>query len=504
MFPINLLRQSARMRPDAIAGVDQDGRISYRDLVAQADALACAYQALAGAARPTIAILGPNSLEMMVAVVAIHAVGGVIVPLNGRNARAELEAQIDFSHPGILVVHQAYRDKVDPGSAKVIVAGAADSDPASLKAHVRHYLGQKPVWQASLADVNGLKFTGGSSGRPKGVEQSFRCLITMISSVIMAFELNENDRFLCAAPMTHGAGAFLFPILARGGSMVMTAETSPEVLLDIIAREKITTTWIPPTLLYKLIDEQRANPRDTTSLRHLIWGGAAALVARLREAMEVFGPVIATAYGQTEAPLIISYGLGKDMTAEKIASVGHVGPLVDVVIRGADGRGLGPGEAGEICVGGDLLMTGYRGMAEETAKTLVDGWLHTGDVGYLDDEGYLFIKDRIRDVVISGGFNIYPSDVEAVLAEHPAISEVVVYGVPDAHWGERLEATVELRAGHEACAEEIIADCRERLGAVKTPKKLHLVSALPKSPVGKVLRREARAHAIAAAQGALE
>lgn len=278
--------------------------------------------------------------------------------------------------------------------------------------------------------------------------------------------------------------------------MVMTSETAPDVLLDLIAAEKITTTWIPPTLLYKLIDEQKSCPRDISCLRHLIWGGAAASIARLAEANDVFGPVIATAYGQTEAPLIVTWGSGAQMTGDKIASVGRANPLVRLAIMDDQGEALAAGELGEICVAGDLLMEGYRGMPEETANTIKDGWLHTGDVGYLDEEGFLFIKDRIRDVVISGGFNVYPSDVEAVLSAHPAIAEVVVYGLPDPHWGERLEASAELRLGAKASAAEILAACRVELGAVKTPKVLHLLKSLPKSPVGKVLRREARAQAL--------
>lgn len=499
MFPISLLRHAARLRPEATAGVGPEGRISYRDLVSRADALACAYQQIAGKPHPTIAILGPNCLDMMIAVVAIHAAGGVIVPLNGRNAQPELEAQCDFAKPDLIVLHESYADKISTSGRAVILAGAPG--PGSVADCLARHGGKTPAWQADLSDINGLKFTGGSSGRPKGVEQSFRCLMTMIQSVILGLDLGADDRFLCAAPMTHGAGAFLFPILARGGCMVMTSETAPDVLLDLIAAEGITTTWIPPTLLYKLIDAQKAQPRDTSSLRHLIWGGAAASVARLREAGEVFGPVIATAYGQTEAPLIITCGTGPEMAGDKIASVGRVNPLVQVAILDAAGQPLPPGQPGEICVAGDLLMSGYRDMPKETARTLIDGWLHTGDVGLLDDDGFLFIKDRIRDVVITGGFNVYPSDVEAVLSAHPAVAEVVVYGLPDAHWGERLEATAELRPGVQATGAEILAACRAQLGAVKTPKTLHLTDALPRSPVGKVLRREARDQAAALAAG---
>ncbi len=499
MFPIDFLRHAALANPEAPAAIDGERSCSYRRLVERSEALAVALERVAGRPRPTVAILGPNNIEMLVAIMAIHAAGAVIVPLNGRNARAELDSQIAFAKPDVLIVHRDYRDKISEPAAPVLVADGAPEDLLSVAAQERASAGRRPDWTAGLDEINGIKFTGGSSGRPKGVLQSFRCINTMVASVMLAFELGPQDRFLCAAPMTHGAGAMLLPTLGRGGCVVMTADTGPASLLDLIERHGITTTWIPPTLLYKLIDEQKARPRAVGSLRHLIWGGAAASVPRLKEAISVFGPVVEVAYGQTEAPLILSAGRGGELTGERLASVGRVGPLVEVAIRDADGRRLGPGEIGEICARGDLLMNGYRDMPEETAKTIRDGWLHTGDIGMIDTDGFLYVKDRLRDVVITGGFNVYPSDVEAALSSHPAVAEVVVFGVPDDYWGERLEAMLEIRDGAAAAADEILAHCRERVGAVKTPKRLHVVASLPRSPVGKVVRREAREQAIAAA-----
>lgn len=496
MFPIEFLRHAALATPEAIAAIDGTRRCTFRELLERAEALGAAFQAATGKARPVIAILGPNDLDMLVAVMAIHATGGVIVPLNGRNAAAELESQVAFARPDVLVVHQVYLDKAPACDAAIVVAGAPEDDPRSVAARLREFAGRRPEWAATLDAINGLKFTGGSSGKPKGVQQSFRCINTLVASVVMAFDLNAGDRFLCAAPMTHGAGALLLPILSRGGCVVMSAEIGPDILLDLIERERVTTTWLPPTALYKLIDAQKARPRDVSSLRHLIWGGAAAATARLEEANAVFGPVVEVAYGQTEAPLILTCGRAAEMQGDRMASVGRAGPLAEVAILDEAGNRLPVGELGEICGRGDLLMSGYRDMPEETAKTIRDGWLRTGDVGMSDADGYLYVKDRIRDVVITGGFNVYPSDVETALSSHPAVSEVVVFGIPDDHWGERLEASVELRDGIAATAQELMDHCRARLGAVKTPKTVHIVTALPRSPVGKVLRREARALAM--------
>ncbi len=497
MFPIDFLRYAARATPEAVAVIDSNKICTFGTLVERSDALGSALQAAGGKLRPVVGILGPNDIEMLGAVMAIHACGGIVVPLNARNARAELDSQIAFARPDVLVVHSAYLDRISPGGPPVMIACGEQGDPRSIAEHERAHVGRCPEWTARPEDINGLKFTGGSSGKPKGVQQSFRSINTLIASVVIAFELRADDRFLCAAPMTHGAGAFLLPILSQGGSVVLSADASPSHLLDLIERQRITAIWLPPTLLYKLIDEQVVNPRDVSSLRHLIWGGAAASVARLREARAVFGPIVEVVYGQTEAPLILTYGRAADMHGERLASVGQVGPLIDVAVLGPDGNRLPPGEIGEICCRGDLVMKGYLAMPEETAATIREGWLHTGDLGMFDENGFLFVKDRIRDVVITGGFNVYPSDVEAALSLHPAVSEAVVFGLPDDHWGERLEAAIEIREGHAVTHQDILDHCKALLGSVKTPKRVYIVASLPRSPVGKVLRREARAQALA-------
>jgi len=492
MFPINFLHKTVLSSPDATAAIDGDIRCSYRTLGVRSDALGCGIQAVAGKPRPIVAMLGPNDLEMLVALLAIHASGSVVVPLNIRNTAHELDAQVSFVKPDVLIVHKAYLDKVLSFDGTVLVAGADSDDARAMVALEQKYAGKAPEWQAELKDMSGIKFTGGSSGVPKGVMQSFQCVNTMVNSLLLKFDLNSEDRYLCAAPMTHAAGAFILPILASGGAVVMTADSSPGSLLDLIENEEITATWVPPTLLYKLIDEQKSSPRNVASLQHLIWGGAAASPARLLEARKLFGPVVEAIYGQTEAPMMLAAGTANELQGERLTSVGKAGPLTELGILDPDGQCLPYNELGEICGRGPLLMDGYLEMPEATAATIRNGWLHTGDLGMLDSDGFLFIKGRIRDVVITGGFNVYPADIEAVLAQHPAVSDSIVFGVPDDYWGERLEASVELRTGETASTEELMSHCKKLAGPVKTPKYIHLVTALPRSPVGKVLRREAR------------
>jgi Acyl-CoA synthetases (AMP-forming)/AMP-acid ligas es II len=220
---------------------------------------------------------------------------------------------------------------------------------------------------------------------------------------------------------------------------------------------------------------------------------------KLKRAIEVFGPVMAGGYGQTEAPASISYltpaehFVGGELASdERLSSVGRPNPLIRVEIMGEHGEVLPQGETGEICVRGDLVMKGYYKAPDKTAETIVDGWLHTGDVGHLDAQGYLHITDRKKDMIISGGFNVYPSEIEQVIWSHPAVQDCAVIGVPDEKWGEAVKAVVERNAGYEVSADELVALCKQKLGSVKAPKSVEFVAALPRSPVGKVLKKDLR------------
>lgn len=216
-------------------------------------------------------------------------------------------------------------------------------------------------------------------------------------------------------------------------------------------------------------------------------------IDRVREVREALGPVLATAYGQTEAPQAITAQPAEAFADEALhPSVGRAGLLTELAVMNAAGRLLPAGETGEVVARGDLLMSGYLEQPELTAETIVNGWLHTGDIGVIDGSGRLFLKDRLRDVIISGGFNVYPSDVEALLGSHPAVRDCVVFGLPDRKWGEAVQAAVQFRPDAKATPAELIVFAKERVGSVKAPKAIHVFEELPRSPVGKVLRREAR------------
>jgi acyl-CoA synthetase (AMP-forming)/AMP-acid ligase II len=352
-----------------------------------------------------------------------------------------------------------------------------------------------------MDDVVMLSPTGGTTGMPKGVMNTHRSAQTFVMHFMLAcpYKADEKPINLAAAPMTHTAGLLAVPCTAQGGTVVVVTKPDPALMIGAIVQHKVTEFFLPPTVIYKLLDIPQITRETFKSVKYLMYGAAPMSVEKLKRAIEQWGPIMAGGYGQTEAPASISNlppdhhfqngVLGSD---ERLSSVGRPNPLIRVEMMNDKNEILPRGETGEICVKGDLVMKGYYKQPEKTAETIIDGWLHTGDVGHIDAEGYLHITDRKKDMIISGGFNVYPSEVEQVIWSHPAVQDCAVIGVPDEKWGEAVKAVVELNAGHSVTAEEIIALCKEKLGSVMAPKSVDFVDTLPRSPVGKVLKKDLR------------
>lgn len=498
MFPVDNFFRTVQRAPDSIAVIDGARTLSYADLAQKVNALASAYQAIDPKPQSRVAVFAYNTLSHLIAWLATLAAGKTWVALNPRNGNEELQRILAVTEPSILHADGDCIDRLDPQGATVILGqeeGATRKPERTMTGLIAAHAGQAPARHPfGLDDLQAIKFTGGSSGIPKGVMQTYRVWNACIASMVASFEFDALDRHLLAAPMTHGVGTLMMPIFARGGTQVFLGPPKPAAILDAIERHRITTVYLPPTVVYMMLAEPGLAARDLTSLRHAIVGGAAIRPDVVRTAMPIFNHALETCYGQTEAPQIAICMRAHDWRDERnLASTGRATLLTQVEVMDGEGRLLPPGETGEIVLKGDLVMKGYFKMPEETARTIVDGWLHTGDVGAIDDCGFVFIKDRIRDVIITGGFNVYPSDVEAVLGSHPAVRECVVFGAPDAKWGEAVQAAVELHDGAEADEAALIAYVKRRLDSVKAPKRVHFADHLPRSPVGKVLRRKAKA-----------
>ncbi len=509
MLPIDLLYAAAARAPDAVAVETPDTSLSYAELVARVDALAAGLQALDPAPRSRVGICAYNTLEHLLALLATLAAGKVWIPLNARDAGEELDLKLEAARPSIVVVDEDCLGKLtaDVGR-RVIGRGGGDGAGDSVAGLIAAGGGRRPARGALDGEATqAIKFTGGSSGRPKGVLQPCRAWLTGAACMIHELGLSAADRYLMAAPLTHGTSCYVMPTLAVGGTLVLGgAVMRPADVLEAFDRASITTTFIPPTVIYMMMAELGDEARGFPALTRLIYGGASMPPEKIREAQRVFGPVIGTNYGQTEAPQVITYlSPSNMMDARTVASVGHASLLTRVAILEPGGDAvLGPGEEGEIVVSGGLVMTGYLDMPDATDEVLRGGWLRTGDVGLLDERGFLFLKDRLRDVIISGGFNVYPSDVEAALVRHEAVHECVVFGLPDEKWGEAVHAAVVRRPGAEAAAADeaaLIEFAKRIVGSVKAPKAIHFKDDLPRSGVGKVLRRVVREDALTAEKG---
>ena len=341
-----------------------------------------------------------------------------------------------------------------------------------------------------------ITYTGGTTGKPKGVIGTSQAMNTMTQIQLAEWEWPENPRFLMCTPLSHAGAAFFVPTVIKGGCLVVLSRFDPAEVLETIERERITATMLVPSMLYALMDHPDSSTRDLSSLETVYYGASAINPVRLAEAIDRFGPIFAQYYGQSEAPMAITYLAKDDHDDKRLSSCGRPSVFLRAALLGDDGQPVPQGEPGEICVAGPLLAAGYWNLPDETAATFHDGWMHTGDVAREDEDGFWYIVDRTKDMIVTGGFNVFPREVEDVIAEHPAVAQVGVIGTPDEKWGEAVTAIVVLRDGSEL-TDEVVAEIqsmvKERKGAVQSPKQVIATEALPLTGLGKPDKKALRA-----------
>jgi fatty-acyl-CoA synthase len=348
-------------------------------------------------------------------------------------------------------------------------------------------------------DLCTVVYTGGTTGRPKGVLMTHRVWAAMTWIQMTEWEFPDPLRIAVATPLSHAALSLVAPVLLRGGAFFVMESFTPDGFFDLVEEHRITATMLVPVMLYALQSHQRCATADMSSMETIFYGASPMSPAKLAQAIEQWGPIFFQFYGQTEAPMVLTH-LKKaehDLSRpERLASCGRPAPWMHVALLDSHNQPVGPGESGEICTRGPLVMNGYKDLPDETAEALSGDWLHTGDVGRFDDDGYLYIVDRTKDMVITGGFNVFPREVEDVISTHPAVSMVMVIGVPDDKWGEAVKAVVVLHADSEP-SEALTAELQQLVKAVKgpqqSPKSIDYVDVLPVTPVGKPDKKALRA-----------
>jgi len=347
-------------------------------------------------------------------------------------------------------------------------------------------------------DLCTVVYTGGTTGRPKGVLMTHRVWQAMTWIQMAEWEFPDDLRIAIATPLSHAAMSLVAPVLVSGGAFYVMESFDADGFFDLVEQHRITATLIVPVMLYALQGHPRYETADMSSMETIFYGASPMSPTKLAQAIEQWGQIFFQFFGQTEAPMVLTH-LKKaehDLARpERLASCGRPVPWMHVALLDADNAPVGPGESGEICTRGPLVMNGYKDLPDETADALSGGWLHTGDIGRFDADGYLYIVDRTKDMVITGGFNVFPREVEDVISTHPAVSMVMVIGVPDEKWGEAVKAVVVLRDGHEpsdALTAELQRLVKDRKGSQQSPKSVDYVDALPLTPVGKPDKKAVR------------
>lgn len=484
--PVSLFWDAVRNYPDHGAASEYDsdgrlvGRISFFGLSERVRSLAAM---LAADHQPgeRIALSAANTIDHVAAYLAIQSAGLVWVPLNPSNGPQLNSAALKKVKPA----------RVLAGPAEAEALRALGVTVQAIPSDLRPAPGFEPV-NRRPSDTMAIKFTGGSTGEPKGVIQSNTAVMANILNMEERYGQEAAPVFLACAPLTHGASHFVLPTLGQGGRLVLVHKPEANLILRLLRDEAVTTNFMTPTLILRLcalVD----GPVKAPALKHIIYGAAPFPPEQLLRAQRVFGPRIAGLYGQTEAPMTIAAITGEELANPALnSSVGRPGRYSEIAIIDPDGSPLPAGQTGEIAVRGPLLMDGYLDDRARTESTIRRGWLHTGDLGHLGRNGYLYITGRASDMLISGGYNIHPAEVEAALLTLPGLDEVCAFGVPDPQWGERLEVAVTPYRNEKLDAELLAKLARELLGPVKTPKAIHILPRLPRNPVGKVTRSSVR------------
>ncbi len=505
---IDYFDNGTKYYPENLAFVDVESGapgISYAQAAPKTHTVANAIRSKGYAKGAHIGILAPNGTDAFLTLLGLFRAEAVWLPINPRNPvptnidlLERFDGELLFYHSSFAVEAKAIFTAV-PGIREAVCIDKAPDGCISFEAWSGECQGEFVSGPVDMAETFAIFPTGGTTGKSKGVVLTHRAVNTMYQNFYAHFDYLDDTRHLVVAPMTHTAGLLGCMHFARGGANVIMAAAAPASICDAIERYQITHLFLPPTVVYMMLALPNIREHDYSSLQHFLVGAAPTSLEKLKQAIDVFGPVMTEAFGQTEAPAAVTCKAPGDYLREdgkvieaRLASIGRPAIGNIVALLDDDGVEVARGTAGEICIKGDLVTPGYYKNPEATAEVRKFGWHHTGDIGVMDKDGFITIVDRKKDMIISGGFNVYPNEVEQVLTRHSAVQDCAVIGVPDDKWGEAVKAIVQLKPDTGCEADELIDLCKAALGGVKSPKTIEFMDDLPRSPAGKVLKTDLR------------
>jgi fatty-acyl-CoA synthase len=498
-----------RLYPDAEFAVFGERRLSYAEALRATHRIANAFVSAGLQPGDRIAILAKNSPEFVLLYYGAFRAGVVPVPLNYRLAPPEWEYILRDAGAKLLVARGEYVSQIEatraalPDIKTAVAIGAAP--PSGWAAWDDWLAGQPdaPCGRHIAGDTDAYQmYTSGTTGRPKGAVLTHRAVSANLTQLntLHRIRIRPGERYLIVAPVYHAAAAVAcFWTVSQGGSLYIQEDFLPAEAVRALAREQIVgATLVPAMIQAVLVMVPDVAAHRYEALRFMVYGASPIAEETLRRAMEVFSCDFAQGYGMTETTAALTFLVPEDhhrALREKpqlLLSAGRALLGTEVRVVDPEGKPVPTGAIGEIAARGPQLMRGYWNLPEATAEALRGGWMHTGDAGVIDEEGYIYLQDRVKDMIVSGGENVYPREIENVLFQHPAVADVAVIGVPDERWGETVKAIVVARQGRMPTAEELIDFCRDKLAGYKRPRSVDFLPALPRNPSGKVLKRELR------------
>ena len=510
MRAIDYFDKAAETFPNRTAIIDQGKRYSYDELRSHTTRIAQALQAGGLRGEERVGIYSGNDARVLFCMLGLMRAGAVWVPINYRNALDANVEYMNYVEMSWLFYHSGFKEMVGeirgrvPSLKHLVCIDAEDGGTASLETFMRRGSEAEDLdWGDALGNAQrlvGLVPTGGTTGPAKGVRVTSLAWGTMTEMASHYWKCEGIEPVcLSVAPLSHAAGVVAFAMFPLGAAnVVMTGFDAGEVLRNI-EKFRVTHLFLPPTAFYALLEHPDVEKFDCSSLRVFLLAASPVSPDKLSRGVEVFGPCLCQCYGQTEAPMLLTWLDQKTVAAAaagdhpaRLGSCGRATSAVRLAIMDDDGELLAAKQVGEIVARGSLVTPGYYKMPEATGDIRTHGWHHTGDIGYYDEDGYFYIVDRKKDMIISGGFNVYSAEVEAGIMALPQVQECAVIGVPDEKWGEAVKALIVLRAGQSLAEEEIVAYCKTRLGAVKAPKSVEFRAEIPKTAAGKIDRKELR------------